>query len=157
MFGKEDMSFPDDISEKQTLQSCTFLQVNDISFHPVHGTLSTVGSDGRFSFWDKDARIKLKTSEQFDQPLTACNFNPQGNIFAYATSYDWSKVCYVICLLLGVLRIYNQIESPALQALGIFQALNIQANKKSVLKDFVELKNEMDENHIIVNYRICVL
>ena len=66
--------------------------MNDISFHPVHGTLATVGSDGRFSFWDKDARIKLKTSEQFDQPLTACNFNPQGNIFAYATSYDWSKV-----------------------------------------------------------------
>lgn len=65
--------------------------VNDIAFHPVHGTLATVGSDGRFSFWDKDARIKLKTSEQFDQPLTACNFNPQGNIFAYATSYDWSK------------------------------------------------------------------
>lgn len=69
-----------------------YFKVNDISFHPVHGTLATVGSDGRFSFWDKDARIKLKTSEQFDQPLTACNFNPQGNIFAYATSYDWSKV-----------------------------------------------------------------
>ena len=68
------------------------LQVNDIAFHPVHGTLSTVGSDGKFSFWDKDARTKLKTSEQFDQPLTACDFNPHGNIFAYATSYDWSKV-----------------------------------------------------------------
>ncbi|KAL5021519.1 hypothetical protein ScPMuIL_000674 [Solemya velum] len=65
--------------------------VNDISFHPAHGTLSTVGSDGRFSFWDKDARTKLKTSEQFDLPLTSCNFNAQGNIFAYATSYDWSK------------------------------------------------------------------
>lgn len=65
--------------------------VNDIAFHPVHGTLSTVGSDGKFSFWDKDARTKLKTSEQFDQPLTACDFNPHGNIFAYATSYDWSK------------------------------------------------------------------
>ncbi|KAK7503969.1 hypothetical protein BaRGS_00004701 [Batillaria attramentaria] len=65
--------------------------VNDISFHPVHGTLATVGSDGRFSFWDKDARTKLKTSEQFDQPITTCNFNAQGNIFAYASSYDWSK------------------------------------------------------------------
>ena len=35
----------------------TFLQdiyaVNDIAFHPIHGTLATVGSDGRFSFWDK--------------------------------------------------------------------------------------------------------
>ena len=69
--------------------------MNDIAFHPVHGTLSTVGSDGKFSFWDKDARTKLKTSEQFDQPLTACDFNPHGNIFAYATSYDWSKVSLI--------------------------------------------------------------
>jgi mRNA export factor len=65
--------------------------VNDISFHPVHGTLATVGSDGRFSFWDKDARTKLKTSEQFDLPITTCCFNSQGNIFGYASSYDWSK------------------------------------------------------------------
>ncbi|CAI9736744.1 mRNA export factor-like [Octopus vulgaris] len=65
--------------------------VNGIAFHPVHGTLATVGSDGRFSFWDKDARTKLKNSEQFDQPLTTCSFNAQGNIFAYASSYDWSK------------------------------------------------------------------
>lgn len=70
-------------------------KVNAISFHPVHGTLATVGSDGRFSFWDKDARTKLKTSEQLDQPITACCFNHNGNIFAYASSYDWSKVCYI--------------------------------------------------------------
>lgn len=68
-------------------------QVNDIAFHPEHGTLSTVGSDSRFSFWDKDARTKIKTSEPFDQPLTSCDFNkPRGEVFAYATSYDWSKV-----------------------------------------------------------------
>ena len=66
--------------------------VNGIAFHPVHGTLATVGSDGRFSFWDKDARTKLKTSEQLDQPISACCFNHNGNIFAYASSYDWSKV-----------------------------------------------------------------
>jgi mRNA export factor len=30
--------------------------VNDIAFHPQHMTLATVGSDGKFSFWDKDAR-----------------------------------------------------------------------------------------------------
>lgn len=35
-------------------------QVNDISFHPQFGTFATVGSDGKFSFWDKDARTKLK-------------------------------------------------------------------------------------------------
>lgn len=72
--------------------------MNAISFHPVHGTLATVGSDGRFSFWDKDARTKLKTSEQLDQPITACCFNHNGNIFAYASSYDWSKVGARICI-----------------------------------------------------------
>jgi len=65
--------------------------VNDIAFHPVHGTLATVGSDGRFSFWDKDARTKLKTSEPMEQPITCCAFNSTGQIFAYAVSYDWSR------------------------------------------------------------------
>nr|QBH73992.1 mitotic checkpoint protein and poly(a)+ RNA export protein [Nicoletia phytophila] len=65
--------------------------VNDISFHPAHGTLATVGSDGRFSFWDKDARTKLKTSEAMEQSITRCCFNNNGQIFAYSVSYDWSK------------------------------------------------------------------
>ena len=54
--------------------------VNDIAFHPVHGTLATVGSDGRFSFWDKDARTKLKTSEAMEQPITCCAFNSNGQV-----------------------------------------------------------------------------
>ncbi|KAJ8962498.1 hypothetical protein NQ318_000888 [Aromia moschata] len=65
--------------------------VNDIAFHPVHGTLATVGADGSFSFWDKDARTKLKPSELMEQPITRCAFNHNGQIFAYAVSYDWSK------------------------------------------------------------------
>ena len=67
-------------------------QVNCIAFHPSYGTLATVGGDGRFSFWDKDARTKLKTSEAMDQPISSCAFNFNGNIFAYSVSYDWSKV-----------------------------------------------------------------
>ncbi|XP_018027919.1 protein Rae1-like [Hyalella azteca] len=65
--------------------------VNDIKFHPTHGTLATVGSDGRFSFWDKDARTKLKNSEAMEQSISCCAFNNNGQIFAYAVSYDWSK------------------------------------------------------------------
>lgn len=65
--------------------------VNDISFHPVHGTLATVGSDGRFSFWDKDARTKLKGSEAMDNTISRCAFSSRGELFAYAVSYDWSK------------------------------------------------------------------
>lgn len=65
--------------------------VNDIKFHPVHGTLVTVGSDGTFSFWDKDARTKLKSSESMGEAITKCCFNARGEIFAYAVGYDWSK------------------------------------------------------------------
>ncbi|XP_030839228.1 mRNA export factor isoform X1 [Strongylocentrotus purpuratus] len=65
--------------------------VNSIAFHPEYGTLATCGSDGKFSFWDKDARTKLKTSEQMEQPITCAAFDAKGQIFAYAVSYDWSR------------------------------------------------------------------
>uniref|UniRef100_A0A8K9XS13 Rae1 protein homolog n=1 Tax=Oncorhynchus mykiss TaxID=8022 RepID=A0A8K9XS13_ONCMY len=72
------------------LRPC-YWRVNAISFHPVHGTMSTVGPDRRLIFWYKDARTKLKTSEQLDIPITTCCFHNNGNIFAYASSFDWSK------------------------------------------------------------------
>jgi mRNA export factor len=65
--------------------------VNDIAFHPIHGTLATVGADGRYSFWDKDQRTKLKTSDAMPEALTTCGFDASGQIFAYAVGYDWSK------------------------------------------------------------------
>lgn len=66
--------------------------VNDIAFHPIYGTMVTIGSDGKYSFWDKEARTRLKISDPpFDQPLTRCNISSQGDIFAFATGYDWSK------------------------------------------------------------------
>ncbi|EDV23533.1 uncharacterized protein TRIADDRAFT_27419 [Trichoplax adhaerens] len=65
--------------------------VNAIARHPIHGTIATCGSDGRFSLWDTLSRTKLKGSEQMDQPVTTCTFDPQGNLFAYATGYDWSR------------------------------------------------------------------
>jgi mRNA export factor len=65
--------------------------VNDISFHPQHGTFSTAGSDGTFHFWDKDAKHRLKGYPQVGGSITATKFNKTGSIFAYATSYDWSK------------------------------------------------------------------
>ncbi|KAF7330392.1 Poly + rna export protein [Mycena venus] len=65
--------------------------VNDISFHPVHGTFSTCGADGSIHFWDKDARNRLKTFEAAPGPISTTCFNRNGTIFAYAVSYDWSK------------------------------------------------------------------
>lgn len=69
--------------------------MNDISFHPQHGTFSTAGSDGTFHFWDKDAKHRLKGYPKVDQTpgasITATTFSGSGNIFAYAIGYDWSK------------------------------------------------------------------
>ncbi|TPX32638.1 hypothetical protein SmJEL517_g04315 [Synchytrium microbalum] len=73
--------------------------VNEISFHPVHGTFSTAGSDGTFNFWDKDSKQRLKTSTAINDPaqpnvlcpIPATSFNRDGRIFAYAASYDWSR------------------------------------------------------------------
>lgn len=65
--------------------------VNAISFHPVHGTFSTAGSDGTFHFWDKDAKHRLKGYPEVGGTIPATAFNRNGNIFAYAVSYDWSK------------------------------------------------------------------
>lgn len=65
--------------------------VNDISFHPQHGTFSTCGSDGTIHFWDKDARTRLKTFDPAPGPISCTAFNRTGNIFAYAVSYDWHK------------------------------------------------------------------
>ncbi|KAI9850085.1 MAG: RNA export factor gle2 [Thelocarpon superellum] len=65
--------------------------VNAISFHPVHGTFSTAGSDGTFHFWDKDAKHRLKGYPAVGGTISATTFNRNGNIFAYAISYDWSK------------------------------------------------------------------
>ncbi|CAB3408495.1 unnamed protein product [Caenorhabditis bovis] len=65
--------------------------VNAICFHPQHGTIVTLGSDGRYSMWDKDARTKLKTSDAHPMSLTAADIHSSGNIMVYALGYDWSK------------------------------------------------------------------
>jgi len=65
--------------------------VNDIDFHPSMGTFSTAGGDGTFVFWDKENKQRLKQFNSCNYPVTAGKFNAQGDMFAYAVSYDWSK------------------------------------------------------------------
>lgn len=65
--------------------------VNDVSFHPVHGTFATSGSDGAYNFWDKDSKQRLKAMAKSTLPIPCATFSRDGTIFAYAVSYDWSK------------------------------------------------------------------
>jgi WD40 repeat protein len=66
--------------------------VNALSFHPTYGTFSTAGADGTVSFWDKDSKQRLKAFSNVNGTIPCTAFNRTGNIFAYAVSYDWSKV-----------------------------------------------------------------
>ena len=65
--------------------------LNAISFHPVHGTFSTAGSDGTFHFWDGNAKNRLKGYPAVGGTISTTAFNRQGTVFAYAVSYDWSQ------------------------------------------------------------------
>jgi mRNA export factor len=65
--------------------------VNAIDHHPRYGTFATCGSDGCILFWDKDSKSRLKAFPKCDQPIVAGKFNHNGNYFAYASCYDWSK------------------------------------------------------------------
>jgi mRNA export factor len=88
--------------------------VNDIRFHPQHGTFSTAGSDGTFHFWDKDAKHRLKGYPEVGGSITATGFSKDGNIFAYAVSYDWSKgyvlIEPIVILERALLTLYLQIQ-----------------------------------------------
>lgn len=77
--------------------------VNAITFNP-RGTFATAGSDGVFNFWDKEHKQRLKefkvgqgcrqgqaAPNGLVQSISAATFNPAGDLFAYAMSYDWSQ------------------------------------------------------------------
>ena len=65
--------------------------INAVATHPQYGTFATVGSDGTFHFWDKDAKSRLKGYPNVGGSISAAAFNARGDIFAYAVSYDWHK------------------------------------------------------------------
>jgi len=66
--------------------------VNSIAFHPEYGTFATAGSDGCYMFWDKDSKMRLfKPNKNVPLAIPCAAFNYNGSIYAYASSYDWSK------------------------------------------------------------------
>lgn len=72
------------------LESAVY-SVNAISNHPVYRTFVTGGSDGSMSFWDKEARQKLKAYPNVGGPVLSTSFNGDGKLFAYAIGYDWAQ------------------------------------------------------------------
>ncbi|KAJ3784669.1 WD40-repeat-containing domain protein [Lentinula aff. detonsa] len=78
-------------SSPQKVDQSLVYSVNDINFHPVHGTFSTCGSDGTAHFWDGATRMRLKSFNRASGPIACSAFNRTGSMFACAVSYDWHK------------------------------------------------------------------
>jgi mRNA export factor len=73
-------------------QDRSAFSINAIAFNSKYGTFVTAGSDGVINTWDKNLKRRVgKASEPIGRPITCANFNAQGNLLAYASSYDWSK------------------------------------------------------------------
>ena len=89
--GKDDFAFRCHRNTKNN--PVLVYSVNDIAFNPVYGTFCTVGSDGIYSIWDKLNRSRLfeRSETQDKTPLTACDYNSNGNLLAFAVGYDWSR------------------------------------------------------------------
>uniref|UniRef100_A0A3B0N5X0 SONA homologue, putative n=1 Tax=Theileria annulata TaxID=5874 RepID=A0A3B0N5X0_THEAN len=65
--------------------------VNAIDFHTVYGTFVSGGGDGTFTIWDKDNKSRVKAFSNVGAPVVDVKFMSEGNLLAYATSYDWYK------------------------------------------------------------------
>jgi mRNA export factor len=74
-------------------QDSNVFSVNVIAFQKRFGTFATAGSDGVVNFWDKDNKHRLNGFNAIERTIPCAAFNAQGNLFAYASSYDWSKGC----------------------------------------------------------------
>jgi mRNA export factor len=83
--GKENFAF------KCHRQDTNVFSVNAIAFQHEFATFATVGSDGVVNFWDKDDKQRLKGFNPVNRTIPCATFNQQGNLFTYASSYDWSK------------------------------------------------------------------
>jgi len=87
----EEKDSADNFAFKCHRENTDLYAVNNIAFHPTYGTFATAGSDGTYNFWDKDSKQRLKQFAKGPQPIPCASFNYDGSIYAYASSYDWSK------------------------------------------------------------------
>ena len=72
---------------------CYVYPINDLCINPVYGSVCSAGGDGKYCIWDFKERCRINEREDCEDknPLTACCYNYNGVLLAYATGYDWSK------------------------------------------------------------------
>ncbi|KAM9773034.1 mitotic checkpoint protein BUB3 [Syngnathus typhle] len=61
--------------------------VNAISFHSVHNTFATGGSDGFVNIWDPFNKKRLCQFHRYPTSIASLSFNSDGSLIAIASSY----------------------------------------------------------------------
>jgi len=69
----------------------TIYPVNDIAFHPVHGTFATGGADGTVITWDGNHKKKLSSIAKCPTSVACLAFNGVGSEIAIASSYTYEE------------------------------------------------------------------
>jgi len=90
--GKKSFSFRAHRAEinSSSGQPNSVFPVNGVSCHPL-GTLLSVGGNGSVTTWDKESQDILQDFKVGYLPLSASALNSAGTLFAFASSYDWSR------------------------------------------------------------------
>jgi len=71
---------------RQTIQGIdTVYPVNNISFHPRHGTFLSLGGDAVLSIWDALAKKRIKQFPKFPSPLTCGGISWDGSLMVIAS------------------------------------------------------------------------
>lgn len=68
--------------------------VNAISFHNVHNTFATGGSDGIVNIWDGFNKKRLCQFHKYPTSISSLSFSPDGSLLAIASSYlhEWNDI-----------------------------------------------------------------
>lgn len=69
----------------------TIYPVNDIAFHPIHGTFATGGADGTVITWDGNNKKKLSSMAKCPTSIACLAFNNDGTQIAIASSYTYEE------------------------------------------------------------------
>lgn len=69
----------------------TIYPVNDIAFHPIHGTFATGGADGTVLTWDGNNKKKLSSIAKCPTSIACLAFNNDGTQIAIASSYTYEE------------------------------------------------------------------
>lgn len=87
---------PPDNTKKKYAFKChrvndTIYPVNDIAFHPTHGTFATGGADGTVVTWDGNSKKKLASLAKLPTSIACLAFNRDGTELAMASSYTFEE------------------------------------------------------------------